>query len=383
MAGTETYTVTDANGCMTTTSVTITEPTVLTTNASASSILCNGGMSTVTVTATGGTTAYIGVGTYTAMAGTETYTVTDANGCMATSSVTITEPMVLNVSSLSSTILCNGGVSTITVSATDGTSPYTGVGTFTANAGTQTYTVSDANGCSTTTSVSVTEPLTLNVSSVVSSSAICTGAIATVTVTATDGTSPYTGTGTYTVNSANTYTVTDANGCMATTNVSLTVNPLPTLVAISSSTLLCTGETATLSVTGATTYTWNTTENTPDIAITPTVQTTYTVDGIDANGCSNSTTVTQDVSLCTGIATLNGVEAPLISVYPNPNNGLFIIDLTATSQVIVTNAFGQIVLTETMETGKTSIDINNEATGIYFVKVIHDEKQYTIKLIKQ
>jgi hypothetical protein len=52
--------------------------------------------------------------------------VTDANGCTSTTSITITEPAALVASSSATAILCNGGSSTVTVSATGGTAPYTG-----------------------------------------------------------------------------------------------------------------------------------------------------------------------------------------------------------------------------------------------------------------
>ncbi|MBK8366505.1 MAG: hypothetical protein IPL10_03530 [Bacteroidetes bacterium] len=112
-----------------------------------------------------------------------------------------------------------------------------------------------------------------------------------------------------TVDATYTVTGTDLNGCENTAVTSVTVNALPSIMATTNNTLLCTGETATLSVMGANTYTWSTTENTSDIVVSPTVQTTYTVDGTDANGCSNTTTITQDVSLCTGVATLSNNDA--------------------------------------------------------------------------
>jgi len=183
---------------------------------------------------------------------------------------------------------------------------------------------------------------------------------------------------TYTVNGTETLT-----GCSNYAVSSITVNALPTLMTMTTNTLLCAGETATLTVSGtATSYTWNTTENTMDIAVSPTVQTTYTVNGTDGNGCSNTTTITQDVSLCTGIVTLtNNNES--INLYPNPNNGLFTVELPSTSKVTVTNALGQVVIAEIVEAGKHNLDIHNEAPGVYFVKVIENNKQQTIKVIKQ
>jgi hypothetical protein len=230
--------------------------------------------------------------------------------------------------------------------------------------------------------------ITVNIAPTISinSGAICAGQSFTmvptgaVTYTYSNGSSIATPTAnaTYTVNG------TDANGCASNGDAvaSVTVNALPTVLAVTNNTLLCTGETATLTVSGtATTYTWSTTDNTTTVAVSPTVQTTYTVDGTDGNGCKNTTTVTQDVSLCTGIATLsNDAKTKL---YPNPNNGLFVIELTTLSKVTVTNALGQVVIAETFEAGKHTVNINNESTGVYFVKVMTNNKQQIIKVIKE
>src|SRR2546429_2828519 len=108
-------------------------------------IFCHGGMSTVTVSATGGTAPYQGTGTFSVPAGTYSYTVTDANSCTATTTGDITQPSAVTASSSNTPILCNGGTSTVTVSASGGTSPYQGTGMFTRSAGTYSYTVTDAN----------------------------------------------------------------------------------------------------------------------------------------------------------------------------------------------------------------------------------------------
>ncbi|MBK7430048.1 MAG: right-handed parallel beta-helix repeat-containing protein [Bacteroidetes bacterium] len=122
-AGTYTYTVTDVNGCTATTTITVTEPAVLVASSSATAIACNGGTSTVTVSASGGTAPYTGTGPVTVTAGTYTYTVTDANGCTNSTTITVTEPTALVASSSATAIACNGGTSTVTVSATGGTAP--------------------------------------------------------------------------------------------------------------------------------------------------------------------------------------------------------------------------------------------------------------------
>src|SRR5262249_47218995 len=214
--------VTDANGCKASTTVTITEPTKLVASSSATPILCNGGDSTVTVSASGGAAPYTGTGTFTKKAGTYTFNVTDANGCTASTTVTITEPKVGTATWRARPILCNGGSSTVTVSASGGTAPYTGTGMFSRTAGTYSFTVTDANGCTARTAVPITEPAVLTASSS-ATPILCNGGSSTVTVSASGGTAPYTGTGMFS-RTAGTYsfTVTDANGCTATTSVTIT-----------------------------------------------------------------------------------------------------------------------------------------------------------------
>ncbi|WP_244614447.1 hypothetical protein, partial [Elizabethkingia argenteiflava] len=80
------------------------------------------------------------------MAGTYTYTVTDANGCTASTTCTIGQPTLLVASCQAVDAKCFGEKGSITVSASGGTAPYTGTGSFDNLAGTYTYTVTDANG---------------------------------------------------------------------------------------------------------------------------------------------------------------------------------------------------------------------------------------------
>src|SRR6185436_19124704 len=156
-----TFTVTDARGCTASASVTITEPALLIASASAGTIACGGGTTSVTVTASGGTAPYNGTGSFTRGAGSYTFIVTDANGCTASASVTITEPTLLVSSASAGTIACNGGTTSVTVTASGGTTPYSGTGSFTRGAGTYTFTVTDANGCTASATVTITEPALL------------------------------------------------------------------------------------------------------------------------------------------------------------------------------------------------------------------------------
>ena len=415
-AGIYSVTVTDANMCKGTQTVNITEPAAIVVSVVASSTaICTNEVATVTISATGGTGAYSGVGTYTTNAAANNYTVTDVNSCAATTTLNITVNPLPSVTANSGNVTTCGDVSAdfgIVASGNNNTYEWHfdqvggsdhGVinGTYTEiNFNTDTMTIQQvltglyagyyvycyvtnefgcvARSANDTIVANLTPTITVN------SGTICAGQSFTMVPTGAD-TYSYSGGSDVVAPSSNaTYTVTGtdaATGCENTAISSVTVSTLPSLMAMTTNTLLCTGETATLSVMGASTYTWSTTENTTDIVVTPTVQTTYTVDGTDANGCSNTTTITQDVSLCTGITSL--VNDASTNLYPNPNNGLFVIELTTTSKVTVTNALGQVVIVETFDAGKHSVNINNESTGVYFVKVMTNNKQQIIKVIKE
>ncbi|MDX9758871.1 MAG: FlgD immunoglobulin-like domain containing protein, partial [Bacteroidota bacterium] len=252
-AGQHTYTVTDVNGCTAIASINITAPPQLSVSAIPTPILCNGGTSVVTVGAAGGTSPYNGTGTFTLPAGTYSFTVTDANNCTETETITIAEPPLLEALASATPVLCNGGNSTVTVTAAGGTGPYSGTGSFLRTAGTYTFTVTDANGCWDTVTVLVTEPPVLTVAAQ-ADTIFCAGNSTNVTVTAAGGIPPYIGIGVYTAGAGtHTYTVTDANGCTASTIITI-LEPPQLVASWSAPPIACNGEstTVTISATGGT-----------------------------------------------------------------------------------------------------------------------------------
>src|SRR5690606_32984995 len=122
--------------CAITENIIITEPDILSVNGSQTDVtLYNGNDGSASVTVTGGTTPYTylwsnGATTDTASnltAGTYIVTITDANGCTATQSFTITQPVPLMVQSVSQTnVSCNAGNNgTATIVPMGGNAPYT------------------------------------------------------------------------------------------------------------------------------------------------------------------------------------------------------------------------------------------------------------------
>src|SRR5205823_8129501 len=137
----------DHNGCIKTTSGTITEPSAVVASSSNTAIQCNGDKSTVTGSASGGGGPYDGTGTFSHAAGSYSYTVTDHNGCIKTTSGTITEPSAVVASSSNTAILCQAEHAILTELVTGGHGCSLPIGTVSHAAGSYSYTVTDHNGC--------------------------------------------------------------------------------------------------------------------------------------------------------------------------------------------------------------------------------------------
>jgi len=304
---TKTYTVTgsDANNCTNTATVTVTVnalPTV--TGSTSNNNFCFGGATTLTGT---GATSYawdngVSNGVSFAPNVTKTYTVTgtDANGCINTGTVLVTVNANPTVNANSTgTSICLGG--NITLSGA-GANTYlwdNGVvnGVSFSPASTKAYTVigTDANGCKDTAAVTVNVNASLPVTANASKSSICMGENVTLTG---GGANTYVWDNGVSDNVAfapittKTYTVTgtDANGCSNTASVAVTVNTIPNVTATASKTILCAGETTTLTGSGASSYVWDN-GATNGVAFSPANTATYTLTGTDGNGCSKTATV--------------------------------------------------------------------------------------------
>ena len=237
------------------------------------------------------------------------YTVTgsDAIGCSSTTSVTVTVNQLPNVSIDPVNPICAGQSTTLTATGATNYSWDNNLGTGNnkvVSPTTQTtYTVTGTeDGCSSTASITVEVNQLPNVS-INSVNPICAGESTTLTAT---GATSYSwdnnlGTGNdkqVSPSSTTTYNVTgtDGNGCSNTASVTVTVNTLPN-VGINPVDPICAGQSVTLTATGATSYTWdNNLGEGNDKQVSPNTTTIYNVNGTDANGCSNTASVTVTVN---------------------------------------------------------------------------------------
>ncbi len=274
-AGTYNVVVSDAAGCLVSTSVVITDPAVLIVSVNNVGTTCTQSNGSITVNGSGGTGALqysIDGGSYQAStnfnnvaAGNYTVTVQDANGCTASITTNVTDaPSAIIVSINTTPVSCNGqSDGTIDIVANSGTAPLNysidngltfQAGTYFSGlaAGSYSIVVSDANGCTTIGSINVVEPttLTLNLNA---TNTTCSQTNGSVSAVANGGTPAYQfsidaggtfqssasfsslATGVYSI------VVQDANGCTASGSINLSDLPGPRIDNIVTVDINCNG----------------------------------------------------------------------------------------------------------------------------------------------
>lgn len=297
-AGTYLVNTRDANGCIVTKNFVVSQPNVLNASATAGTISCNGETTTVNVGATGGVSPYTGTGVFTRPAGTHQFIVTDNVNVKDTIDIVITQPAVLAASApVFNNISINGDSASVTQPvATGGTSPYVyslDGGTFQSSnifpkvgAGAHTITVRDAKACTVSNSFTVTQPAPLTASCSVTAGIPCKGGTTVVTVTASGGVAPYSGTGTFTRSAGlSLFTITDANGARFNTSINLG-EPSQLNTVVSTTPVTCVGGNSSVTINGnggTAPYT--------GIGVTSRSAGTYNYTITDARGCTQNTTV--------------------------------------------------------------------------------------------
>ncbi len=312
---TYTVTVTGMNGCSNSASLTLITYSLPAPTISGVTSICSGSASNLDAGA--GYVNYLWSNGYSTQvitpsnAGVYTVTVTDGNGCSATTTASVSVQSNPVPVITGNNVVCQNGTTTFDAGA--GYVSYlwnTAATTQTLNpstttSGIYTVTVTDINGCSGTATYNLTVN-SLPTPSITGNSTICAD-----TVSVLDAGSGYiiynwnTGVSSQsiTANSTGTYTVTvtDGNGCTGTASATLLVNPLPS-PSISGLTVVCAGASANLDATpGFNAYLWS--DGSVGQSIFPIATGNYTVTVTDANGCT--------ASVSAGV-TVNNNPAPVI-----------------------------------------------------------------------
>jgi hypothetical protein len=323
-AGIYTVNITDANGCVFSSSATISQPTQpLVVSATSTSASCSQSDGSASAVVTGNTAAiqYLwsngqtGATASNLSAGAYTVTIT-SGGCSAHSTVNVNNinaPVINHVSSSPACFGANtGSINTI---VTGGTQPYQylwsngGVGTAQSGltAGTYTFIVIDNANCQSSIVVTLTQPNPLNVA-LTATPTSCSGTPqGTVNATVSGGTQPYlyswsNGSGGTAINNLNagqySLSITDANGCSTEASAQV-INPDGVMAYAIDSDLNCFGGTngaVEVIITDGTppfTYEWNN-GITGTALITELTAGDYSCVVTDANGCSFTATETVD-----------------------------------------------------------------------------------------
>lgn len=329
-AGIYNVTVTDANGCEATAQIVVDDPDPISLSLQlVEDATCPGACDgSATLIASGGTLPYSyswspsggNAATATGLcAGTYTVTVSDANGCQTQETVVIDEPpaIVINTNTLDATCngLCDGEAYAEATGGSGGFSYQWNDPANTANdtvtglcAGQYTIVVTDMAGCMDSTTVTINEPDSINIAITVEGTTCngdCDGSAIAV---ATGGNTPYT----YQWNDPNStlndtvtglcagiysLVVTDSLGCTETSSAVIT-EPDPLALQDSAVNITCGGTCdgiAGVLATGGTApydYLWDDQNNTTTPFLTGLCAGTYQVVVTDANGCSDSVSVT-------------------------------------------------------------------------------------------
>ena len=181
------------------------------------------------------------------------------------------------------------------------------------------------------------------------------------------------------------YTLTTSSGGCSSPVLyyNLTRGSFSTLSVLAKNDSLCAGGIDTLIASGASTYTWSTNSNSNTIAIMPFNNTTYTVVGTNASGCTDTVTKTiKTINCTTGINYVGAYND--ILVYPNPaNNILFVGCKEKVSQMYITDILGNKIKQFVMDAEMVSLDVSSLSNGVYFINTITSNGLSTKKFVMQ
>ncbi len=327
------------------------------------------------------------------------------NGKVVITAVAILVPITgLNTSVTK--VTCHGDSNgSASVTATGGSSPLTykwmpgGQTNQTATgllAGTYSVNVSDGCGDKDSTTVIVNQPPVLWIVDSTTNATICKGNCTVLRTYAGGGTPGYSflwsnsDTNRFisvcpTDSTLYTTTVRDSNGCTASVNIKVNVNPLPVLTFTAAKDSLCT------------------TDSVDALSGTP-VGGTFTGSGVsganfnaklaglgahkiyysytNGNGCSSKDSLIIDVQVCAGIIPLSTSDR--IKVYPNPFSQSITVEMGAVgfNQVFLYDMLGQQVYYGNLHTGINTINTQYIPDGIYLIQIRNSEKVMNYKIIK-
>ncbi|MDI1353477.1 MAG: GEVED domain-containing protein [bacterium] len=322
---------------------------------------------------------------------------TDANGCNNAAVLQVTVNPLPNVNVTSNTnFICVGATATLNA---------LGSGNYTWSPGASTvnplpvnptvstvFSVTSSNsfGCVKTATVAVS--VNTIVMTVSSNTSVCQGNTVGINVSGVISQQWSNGSGFSQISVSpsviTTYSVTgvDSKNCSHSGAVTVSVLANPVVNALVSPTVICKGESATLTASGASTYSWEATGSGASLTVSPisTGTLNYVVSGVAGNGCSSNDTTSLIVEKCVGLNELTGGLIG-VSVYPNPHSGEFTIELNngLNKSIEVTDISGRVILSEQSVSDKTIVNLKAFANGVYYVKITSGKDSEVVRVVKQ
>lgn len=342
--------------------------------------------------------------------GNYTYTITDNTGCAISNVFNLTTSYsVTSNYAQTATISCYGeSTAEILITATGGQGGYEysiDGSTFQSSAifsglaaGEYLVISKDANGCLSEVSVEITEPNQLVLNAIPTMITCFGNNNGSIAVNVSGGTPSYTNTinspnGSFTGLSQGTYEVTstDANGCTQSFSTTIT-EPSPVSISgipVSATAGLSNGS-ITMSGSGGLSpysYSINGTNYYSGSLFSNLAAGTYTCYVKDANGCINTTIVVVDE-----VASISENEIQLVSLYPNPNNGVFELEIDGLkgdkAVCKLFNLQGQLVSEFTLSVSegkvKKTIEMSKKlAAGSYYLGIYNNGNATIKQFIKE
>jgi Secretion system C-terminal sorting domain len=285
--------------------------------------------------------------------GTEIFTNIGANGCDST--VTVNLNVLTALTGTNTATICNNENLVINGTTYNASNP----------TGTEIFMNIGVNGCDSTVTVNL---IVLPASTGTNTSTICNNENLVINGTTYNASNP---TGT------EIFTNIGANGCDSTVTVNLNVLP-----AINTAITAIDGIFSATTI-GAT-YQWiNCGLGNSPIAGATNQSFTPTVNGSYAVIVSNATC--SDTSICQPINNVSLIDQTLfssVSIVPNPTAGMVTISSQFDASYLLLNAQGKVLNIEMKKEKNHTVDISQQPTGIYFVKVIIDGNDKTFKVVK-
>lgn len=346
-AGVYSVSVSDG-GCNTTTvSINVVQPTAIaSTLTTLTSSICvgqsavlnainSGGIATYTVNWSNGSFSASSISVNPVSTSVYSYTVTDSNLCTKTSSISIVVNPLPTLG-INTQNICSGITTTLIASGASSYNWLPGNNVGSANVVTLTtpevYTVTGTSSlnCSTTSTFNIVVNQSPTIS--VNSGSICAGQTTTLNAVSTNGTYTWSPGGQVTSslvvspNVTTNYSVSSAiNSCSSTAIGSIIVYQKPTLNT-ATTVVTCIGQSSTLSVSGANTYTWlpgNSNGN--SLLILPVSPEQFTVQGTSLNGCVNSQIINVNTanSLTVNVNPVVICEGQSVTLLANTNGNQF------------------------------------------------------------